>query len=68
MVEGTFIATKTELIVFPDQKEALADKKNTKTGKYKFNLAEEKLSFTKIDDDRTDRAKALTATTWVRKD
>ena len=68
VVEGTFIATKTELIVFPDQKEPLTSNKTTKTGRYKWKLDGKKLSFTKIDDDCTDRAKAITASAWVRKD
>ena len=68
VVEGAFIAIKTELIVFPDLKERLTCQNSTKTGTYKWKLDGKKLSFTKIDDDCTDRAMAITASTWVIKD
>lgn len=68
VVEGIFLATKTELIVFTDQKGPLACKGEEKTGKYKWKLEGKKLSFTKVEDDCQGRIKAMTASAWVRKD
>ncbi len=66
VVNGLFIATETELIVFPDEKKPVAGDKKTNTGRYKWKLNEKALSFTKIDDENTDRATAITASAWEK--
>ena len=63
VVAGVFLSTNAELIVYPDQAEPVVQNKS-KTGRYKWKLDGDTLSFTPTNDERT--AEAITGTTWVR--
>ena len=61
LVKGSAKVTKDE-IEFTDEEGTL---KAEGTGKYKWKLEEQKLTFTKVEDKSEGRTKGLTGTTWV---
>ncbi len=66
VVTGAFIAKKKELILLSDKADATTEKVNTNYGKYRWASDGKMLSFKVIEDDRTVRAKAVTATKWLK--
>jgi len=63
LVEGAYKVTKDQ-IEFTDEKGPFAAK-DSKPGKYKWKLEENKLSFIKVEDDSEGRSKGITGTTWT---
>ena len=67
VVEGTYESTKTELTV-TDVKGPLASKEaDKKTGKFKWELKDGKLTFKSLTDIVTGRELVLTSNTWSKK-
>jgi len=63
LVEGTYNVTKDQ-IEFTDQNGPIASK-DAKPGKYKWELADGKLTFTKVEDESEGRSKGITGATWT---
>src|SRR5262252_5645965 len=61
LVEGTYKVTKDQ-IELTDEKGPIASK-DAKPGKYQWKLKDQKLSFTKVEDESEGRSKGLTGTT-----
>jgi hypothetical protein len=63
LVEGTY-KVMDDQIEFTDEKGPLASK-DAKPGKYKWQLANGKLNFTKIEDESEGRSKGIAGATWT---
>jgi hypothetical protein len=63
MVEGTYKVVKDQ-IEFTDENGPFASK-DAKPGKYKWELAEGKLNFTKVEDESEGRSKGIAGATWT---
>ena len=63
VVAGIYKVAKDE-VDFTDESGELAEKGDAQTGKYKWKLAEGKLTFKKVADKGEGREKALTGATW----
>ena len=67
VVEGTYKVNKDE-IEFTDEKGPFAGTGDAKTGTYKWQLEDGKLTFTKVKDESGGRSRVLTAGAWQRKE
>jgi len=63
LVEGTYKVTNDE-IEFTDEKGPFASK-DAKPGKYKWQLANGKLNFTKVEDESEGRSEGIAGATWT---
>jgi hypothetical protein len=63
LVEGTYKVMKDQ-IEFTDERGPLASK-DAKPGKYKWQLTDGKLNFTKIEDESEGRSKGIAGATWT---
>ena len=63
LVEGTYKVVNNQ-IEFTDEKGPLASK-DAKPGKYKWQLTDRKLNFTKIEDGSEGRSKGIAGATWT---
>jgi hypothetical protein len=63
LVEGTYKVINDQ-IEFTDEKGPLASK-DSKPGKYKWELADRKLSFTRVEDESEGRSKGIAGGTWT---
>lgn len=64
VAEGSFFINKNE-ITFRDENGPYAGKGAEQMGKYRWQLQDRRLTFTKIDDKLDGRFKALTFGPWV---
>jgi hypothetical protein len=65
VVEGSYKVTGDELEV-TDEKGQIACRGDQKTGRYKWDIAEKKLTLSKVEDTCEGRASALSGQAWVR--
>jgi hypothetical protein len=63
LVEGTYKVLNDQ-IEFTDEKGPFASK-DAKPGKYRWQLADGKLNFTKIEDESEGRSKGISGATWI---
>jgi len=63
LLEGTY-KVMNDQIELTDEKGPFAAK-DANPGKYKWNLADRKLSFTKIEDESEGRSRGITGSTWT---
>jgi len=63
LVEGTYKVTNDQ-IEFTDEKGPFASK-DAKPGKYKWQLVDGKLNFTKVEDESEGQVKGITGATWT---
>jgi len=63
MVEGSY-KVMNDQIEFTDEKRPFASK-DAKPGKYKWQLTDGKLNFTKIEDESEGRSKGIAGATWT---
>jgi hypothetical protein len=63
LVEGTYTVSNDQ-IEFTDEKGPFASK-DAKPGKYKWQLTDGKLNFTKIEDESEGRSKGIAGDTWT---
>ena len=64
-VDGTY-KTQGDEITLTDVSGKMACAKKTATGKYKWSYADNAITFTKVDDDCSDRSGDLTAQPWKK--
>jgi len=64
VVEGTF-KVAADVVEFSDEKGPFASIGDRKSGKYRWKLDGEKLTFTRVEDKSDGRAEVLTGQTWV---
>jgi hypothetical protein len=63
LVEGTYKVSNDQ-IEFTDEKGPFASK-DAKPGKYKWQISDGKLNFTKIEDESEGRSKGIAGDTWT---
>jgi hypothetical protein len=63
LVEGTYKVMKDQ-VEFKDEKGPIASK-DAKPGKYKWQLTDGKLNFTKVEDESEGRSKGIAGATWT---
>lgn len=66
VVEGSYKASATELTLTDEKGPLVAKEEAAKTGKYRWNLKADKLTFTVVEDKSTGRELVLTMNEWVK--